>query len=128
MPPRDRFLRSVLWLSAAGNLAGAMLFAFPDSALGRLAGLPPEAPELYRSMVALFILLFGAAYSWLAAQDTIDRPFVLFGAIGKTCAFAVVLVLWLTGEASARSVATMSGDLVFAALLAYGLSIARPAG
>lgn len=128
MHPHERFLRAVLWISAATNLIGAAVFAFPDSAPARLAALPPEAPLLYRFMTALFILLFGAAYAWLAAQPSIDRPFVAFGAMGKACAFALALVLWLAGEGTAPSVALMSGDLVLAALLAYGLARARPLG
>ena len=118
---RERFLRGVLWLAALFNLIGALLFAFPASAASQLAGLPATAPALYRGLAALFILLFGAAYAWLATQTAINRPFVAFGAIGKAAAFLLILVLWLAGEATATSVAAMSGDLVLAGLFAYGL-------
>ena len=104
---------------------GAALFAFPASTASQLAGLPSTAPAVYRGLTALFILLFGAAYAWLAAQPTINRPFVAFGAIGKAAAFAAGSVLWLAGEASATSVAAMSGDLVLAGLFAFGLGRGR---
>ena len=119
---RERFLRGVLRLAAVVNLVGAFLFAFPASTASQLAGLPPTAPAVYRGLTALFILLFGCAYAWLAAQATINRPFVAFGAIGKAAAFALVTVLWLNGEATATSVAAMSGDLVLASLFWFGLS------
>ena len=118
---RERLLRRVLWLASLVNLTGAFLFAFPGSAPSRLAGLPVDAPAVYRAMLSLFILLFGAAYAWLAAQPTINRPFVLFGAIGKASAFLVVAILWLAGAAPVTSVGAMSGDLVLAALFVYGL-------
>ena len=103
---REWFLRRVLWLAALVNVFGAFLFAFPASAPSRLAGLPPDAPIVYRAMTALFILLFGAAYAWLAAQPAINRPFVAFGAIGKASAFALIAVLgslgWRRRPPSAR--------------------------
>jgi hypothetical protein len=121
---RDRLLHRALAVAAVFNLGGAVLFAFPASGLGAVAGLPPDVPVAYRAMTALFILLFGGAYAWLAAQETIDRPFVAFGAIGKASAFLVVLLLWLAGEAAAQSVALISGDLLFAALFAWCLVVA----
>ena len=108
---RERILRTVLWIAAIFNVVGAALFAFPASSASQLAGLPPTVPAVYRALTALFILLFGAAYAWLAAQPTINRPFVAFGAIGKAAAFLLIFVLWLAGEATATSVAAMSGDL-----------------
>jgi hypothetical protein len=111
----------VLWVCALFNVVGALLFTFPASSPSQLGGLPASAPPLYRGLTGLFIFLFGCAYAWLAAQPAINRPFVAFGAIGKAAAFAVVMVLWLAGETTATSVALMSGDLVLAGLLAYGL-------
>jgi len=118
---RERLLRRVLWLASLVNLAGAFLFAFPASATSQLAGLPADAPAVYRAMLSLFILLFGGAYAWLAALPKINRPFVMFGAIGKASAFLVVAILWLAGAATATSVGAMAGDLVLAALFVYGL-------
>ena len=123
---RELLLRRALRASAFFNAFGAYLFAFPASFAGQLAGLPGDVPAAYRALTALFVLLFGGAYAWLAAQPAIDRPFVMFGAIGKACAFATVLVLWLDGAAAARSVAMISGDLAFAALFAWCVAGLQP--
>lgn len=117
---RDPFFRRVLWTSAAFNLGGALLFAFPAS-LGQVVGLPAEVPGIYRAFVALFVVLFGGSYAWLAAQPTIDRAFVAFAAIGKASAFALILLFWIAGEGSLRGVAAGAGDLVFAGIFAWWL-------
>jgi hypothetical protein len=119
---REQILRRALGIAAVFNAGGAMLFAFPANALGEMAGLPAAVPAVYRALVALFVLLFGGAYGWLAVQPTINRPFVAFGAIGKASAFFLVFVLWIAGEVPARGVATISGDLAFAALFAWCLA------
>ena len=108
--------RRILWLSAFANLSGALLFALPASSLGQLAGLPAAVPLLYRAFVALFVLIFGGLYAWLAVQPVIHRPMVALAAIGKGSAFALVLLLWLAGAASVMSVALLSADLALAAL------------
>ena len=113
---RELLLRRALWAVAGFNALGALLFAFPQLPPGRLAGLPAEVPGAYRAFVALFILLFGGAYAWLARSEHPDRPMVLFGAIGKTSAFVLVTLLWLTGAVRGAGVLFASGDLVFAAI------------
>ena len=118
---RDSLLRRALWTAAAFNIGGALLFGFPGSAVAHLAGLPSEVPVPYRALLAMFILLFGGAYAWVARQAVIDRSLVAFGAIGKASAFAIVSVLWLLGDVPARCVALMSGDLALAAIFAWGL-------
>lgn len=112
----DRFIRYVLWASAVFNLGGALLFAFPSSSLGQLAGLPAPVPAVYRALLAQFVILFGGAYAWLAWQKTINRPLLAFGAIGKTAAFILVFAFWLCGEVPARSLLAIAGDLIFAGL------------
>ncbi len=119
---RERILRRALGTSAVFNAVGAMLFAFPAGVFGDLAGLPGAVPAVYRGLTALFVLLFGGAYAWLAVQPAINRPFVAFGAIGKASAFFLVLVLWIAGELPARGVMMISGDLAFAALFAWCLA------
>lgn len=113
---RELLLRRALWAAAGFNVLGALLFAFPRLPLAQLAGLPAEVPGAYRAFVALFILLFGAAYAWLARSAQPDRPMVLFGAIGKTSAFVLAMVLWLAGAFSGVGVLLASGDLGFAAI------------
>ena len=118
---REHVLRPALWTAAFFNLAGAVPFAFPASSMGQLAGLPTEAPVIYRAMTALFVLLFGGAYAWLALQPVINRPLVAFGAIGKAAAFVTVVVLWLRGAVAAGGVLAIVGDMVLALVFAWCL-------
>jgi len=117
---RDDLMRRVLWASVLFNLFGALLFLFPAS-LGRLAGLPAPVPFAYSALLALFIVLFGGSYAWLALQSRFDRPLVAFGAIGKASAFAVVLACWVAGAVEGRAVLAITGDLVLAAIFAWWL-------
>jgi len=117
-------LRRALWLSVPANFGVAALMLAPDSALGRVVGLPAAAPHpVYRVLLALFLALFGGAYAWLAMRLRIDRAFVAFGAIGKALAFGSMLVLWLMGFASGRWTLLMAGDLGFAAVFAWWLVV-----
>jgi hypothetical protein len=118
---RERILRPALWTAAFFNLVGTFLFAFPAYRLGQFAGLPTDAPAIYRALTALFVLLFGCAYAWLAMQPTINRPFVAFGAIGKAAAFLIVVLLWLRGAAPMTSVSAILGDLLLAAVFLWCL-------
>src|SRR5579864_4127071 len=111
---RDKFIRRVLWASVVFNLGAGLLFAFPASPLGQLAGFPTPVPAVYPALLTFFVLLFGGAYAWLALQPTIDRPMVAFAAIGKAGVFALMLVFCLLGEAPARSLLGATGDLIFA--------------
>ncbi len=114
---QESLLRRVLWVAAGFNLLAALLFAFPASFAGQFAGLPAAVPVVYRAMTALLVLLFGGAYGWLALQSVVDRAFVIFGVIGKTSAFVLIVVLWLAGAVSGRGVLIASGDVVLAAVL-----------
>ena len=122
MMPAESFLRRTLWAACGFNLGGAAIFAFPESPLGRLAALPPQAPLVYRAFVALFVLLFAGAYAWAAMREPLERTLIAFGAIGKTAAFALTVALWLAHAVPAASVAAVSGDAVFALLFASGLA------
>lgn len=119
--------RRLLWVAALFNLFAAGLLGFPASKLGQLAGLPATVPLAYRAIVAVFVLLFGACYAWLAAQPEPNRPMVAFGAIGKVSVVALVIVLWLASEASSTSLAVVAGDAVFAALFAWWLARSKSA-
>jgi hypothetical protein len=118
-------MRGALWVSVVYNVGGALLFAFPSSPLGQFADLPTPVPPLYGALLALFVVLFGGAYAWLAQQTTIDRPLVALAAIGKTGVFAVIVTCWLLGEAPGRGVLGASGDLVLAGIFAWWLLVAR---
>jgi hypothetical protein len=129
---QETTFRRVLWASALFNLGGGLLFAFPSSLPSQLVGLPTPVPAVYSTLLALFIILFGGAYAWLALQPTIDRPMVAFSAIGKAAAFFTLFGFWLAGEAPARSVLAILGDLIFAGLFFWWLratrQIGKPAG
>jgi hypothetical protein len=116
---RDRIMRRALWTTAVMNLAGAAMFAFPDS-VGRLGGMPP-GPRVYTAFIAVLVALFGATYAWLARQPRIDRPLVAFSALGKTSFFVVVVACWLDGELPAQALGGATGDLVFATIFAWWL-------
>jgi hypothetical protein len=117
---RDAFIRKVLWATVFYNLAGALAFAFPAS-IGQLAGLPLPVAPIYSVLLAIFVLLFGAAYLWLALQPTIDRPLIGFAALGKASVFVAAIVLWLLGEGPGLFVPGATGDLIFAALFSWWL-------
>lgn len=117
----DRIMRQVLWAAALYTLGGALMFAFPQTPVGRFAGMPTDAPEIYRYFAALFILLFAGMYAWLAMQPSIVRPMVWLGAIGKVLAFLCVFSLWVFGRALFSGVAVFGGDLFFAVLFVMWL-------
>jgi hypothetical protein len=117
---RDSFLRKVLWATVVYNVAGASAFALPAS-IGQLAGLPLPVAPIYSVLLAVFVLLFGAAYAWLALQPAIDRPLVGFAAFGKASVFVAAIGLWATGNGPGLFVPGAVGDLIFAAIFAWWL-------
>jgi hypothetical protein len=118
---RDGLMRRTLKISVIYNFAAAFLFAFPSSSLGRLAGLPPVVPDVYRMLLGFFVVLFGATNAWLAYEPDIDRPLVAFATIGKAGAFGIILTLWLSGRSPGRGVLAAIGDLVLAGIFAWWL-------
>jgi hypothetical protein len=125
---RDTFMRRALAISVVYNLGGALLFAFPSSLVGRLAGFPILVAPIYSTLLAFFVTLFAGAYAWLARQPYIDRPLVAFSAIGKAGAFSVILVFWLFGQGSGRGVVAAVGDLVLAGIFVWWLLGAQEDG
>lgn len=114
-------LKAALLASAVFNMGGMVLFSLPGSLPGQLSGLPVEVPAIYRYLTALFMLLFGAAYAWLAFRPRVDLPMVIFGTVGKLAAFSLMVVLWITAQIETRTLLLVSGDLVFALLFVLGL-------
>ena len=124
----DQLMRLALWASVPANIAVAALFLDPGSALGLGLGLPQPPPHpLYGAMLALMVAAFGIAYAWLARQDVISRAFIVFATAGKSGAFLISLVLWLTGQLSGRFALLMTGDLIFAAVFVGWLLNTRAA-
>jgi len=113
-------MRGALMASAIMNTGAALIFAFPES-LGQIAGLPTPVPRIYTTLLAVFVMLFGVAYGWLARQPVIDRPLVAFSALGKASVFTTILVFWILGDVSGRSVLAAIGDLIVAAIFAWWL-------
>src|SRR5215813_4911977 len=116
----DQLMRGALIASAVMNTGAALIFAFPDS-LGQLAGLPTPVPHIYTTLLAVFVMLFGIAYAWLARQPIIDRPLVAFSALGKAAVFSTILVFWILGYLRTRNVLAAIGDFIFAAIYACWL-------
>jgi len=123
---RDRLVRGALLVSAVFNLGAALVFAFPSS-LGWLAGLPMPVPRAYTTLLAVFVMLFGVAYAWLARQPIIDRPLVAFSALGKASVFSAILVFWILGDLPGRAALGAVGDVVFAVIFAGWLVRSRTA-
>jgi hypothetical protein len=113
-------MRRALWTSVVFNLVGALGFAFPAT-VGRLAGFPSPVPHVYSATLAFLVALFGLTYGWLARQERIDRPIVVFCTIGKAGFFTVVLACWLLGELPASALRAAAGDLALAAVFAWWL-------
>jgi hypothetical protein len=122
----DRLMRGALWLSVPYNLGAAVLLAFPGWWPGQWAGLPAPVPLADSLLLAMFVALFGGAYAWLAAREVIDRPLVGLATIGKIGACTVVVALWLAGDLPARTLLTVSGDAVFAAIFSRWLLSSAP--
>jgi hypothetical protein len=117
---RDHVVRRALGASAVFNVGGAILFGFA-STLGPLVGLPAPVPRVYAALLAMFVLLFGGSYAWLARQPEIDRPLVALAAIGKASAFTLAALFWLLGDIGGRAVIAVTGDLMFALVFAWWL-------
>lgn len=118
---RDRVMRAALWGSVPYNLGAAAVSAFPNSALAQFAGFPSPVHPVYGALVAVFALLFGGAYAWLAMQPVINRPLVFLSATGKLAVFSVVVVFWLSASVSWRLVVASSGDFFFGAIFCWWL-------
>jgi uncharacterized membrane protein YozB (DUF420 family) len=117
---RDSLIRKVLWTTVFCNVLAASAFAFPAS-LGQLAGLPVPVAPIYSMLLTFFVLLFAAAYAWLARQPQIDRPMLAMSAAGKAGVFFIAVALWMVGEGPGLLIPGAVGDFVFAALFVWWL-------
>jgi hypothetical protein len=88
--------------------------------------MPLPVPRIYTSLLAVFVILFGAAYWWRARQPIIDRPLVTLSATGKASVFSVILAFWILGELPDRGLLAAAPDLVFAGIFARWLAGSRP--
>jgi hypothetical protein len=109
-------MRNALFATAAMNLFAAVGFLPPAAGLRALAGLPPGEHPVYLTSVALFVLLYGVGYFWVAAANRPERLFITLAAIGKLGFFTIVLGCWLGGSLPAIAALAASADLVFAVI------------
>jgi hypothetical protein len=104
----------------------------PEAGLGPPYKSPKSSPKvnrdafakvapIYSVLLAIFVLLFGGAYAWLALQPTIDRPLVGFAAFGKASVFVAAVALWATGQGPGWFIPGATGDLIFAAIFGWWL-------
>ena len=112
----EKLTRATLLLSAPFNLVAACGLLFPASSLGQLIGLPSPVPVVYSAILAYMVLIFGGVYAWLALQDSINRPLLAVGVIGKLGVFAICLGLWLMSQADVATVLVSSVDLALGLL------------
>jgi hypothetical protein len=109
-------MRTVLFATAVMNLLGGVIFLPPAAGLRALAGLPPGEHALYLSIVAMFVMLFGLGYLWVAVANRPERLFITLSAVGKLTFFALLVGLWSAGSVPGTVPLTGVGDLVFGLL------------
>ena len=121
----ERLVRGSLALSCPFNLVGAWVFANPASPMGQMLGLPASVDPFYAAACALFVVLFGCAYGWLAMQRDLDRPLLWLGVTGKAGFFVLVGMLWMRAVVHERLVIAASADMAFAAFWFWWLMRVR---
>ena len=110
-------IRPVLWSGAAFNGVVALSMLFP-SMFGLPA--PPPGAQFNAWILSWFVVLFGAAYGWMAMQPAIPRPLVALAAIGKAGVFAIALACLLRHDIGRLPFAVAAVDGLFAlAFLAW---------
>jgi hypothetical protein len=110
------WMRNALFATAAMNLLAGFAFLPPATGPRALMGMPPHEHGVYLSTIALFILLFGVGYLWVAVANRPERLFITLAAFGKLGFFAITLLFWLGGALPATAPLAGSADLVFALL------------
>lgn len=110
------WMRNALFATAAMNVLGGLAFLPPATGPRALMGLPPHEHAVYLALVALFVLLFGAGYLWVAVANRPERLFITLAACGKLGFFLLLLAFWLGGTLPATAPLAGVADLVFAVL------------
>ena len=121
------WLRGALLATAVMNTGAGIAFLPPAQGLRTLMGFPDGEP-LYLATVALFVLLFGAGYLWVALTGHPERLFIALSAAGKLGFVVVVVILWASGGLPLRALVTGLGDLPFGLLFAWWLWSTRTRG
>lgn len=110
------WLRSAMFATAVMNLLASILFLPGSTALRALAGLPDGAPPVYLATIAMFVVLFGAGYLWVAVTGRADPLFVGLAGVGKISFVALLVVFWAGGSLPPSVPLTAVGDLLFGVL------------
>lgn len=105
--------KNILFLSAAINAIGALLFVPPLPQIRGMFGLP-EADAFYLWLVASWILLFGLGYLAMALTGRMERGVLAVGAGAKTTFGLLVMGYVLSGVWPAQASLLAGTDLVLA--------------
>jgi len=111
-------VRWALLASAPLNLAGALMFAPPSTALRATFGLP-EAPAFYQWTLALWVLAFGGAYLHAGWRGRADSSLLALGAFGKGVFVVLMALMAWRGEVPATTALASGSDLVLAVIFGY---------
>ena len=106
-------MRNALFATAVMNLAAGIGFLPPAAGLRGLAGFPAGEQPVYLMTVALFVMLFGLGYLWVAIANRPERLFITLAAIGKISFFGILAALWLAGSLPALAPLAGAADLAF---------------
>jgi len=119
---KDNLMRRALWVNVVTNLGGGLLFAFPSSTLGQLAGLP-----VYLSHRTAYLLRAPRAIRCslrrrlrLARPPTEHKPAARCIRCNRQ-GRSLCCRLRLLGMAQGRGVLPATGDLVLAGIFAWWL-------
>jgi hypothetical protein len=110
------WMRTALFATAAMNLLAGLAFLPPAAGARALAGMPPGEHAVYLSTVALFVLLFGVGYLWVAVANRPERLFITLAAVGKLSFFVLLVAFWATGALPGTAPLAGAADLLFAVL------------
>jgi hypothetical protein len=108
------------------NVAGAVCFAPPVTAVRRQFGLPEPDP-FYLWVLSAWILAFGVAYFVQGWTGRADRGVLALGAWGKGVFAGLLVGLAVTGEVSPLAGVAALPDLALAAVFAGWLWQTRSA-
>ena len=114
-------VRISLAVSAPFNVLAGIAFAHPAGIPGVWLGLPTDTHALYSMFAGYMIGLFGIAYAWMAFQPSIAKPLLMFGAVGKLGAVAIVAALFMAAQVPLSLLLLIAPDILLALLWLFYL-------
>lgn len=109
---KEKIMKWTLIVGALFNFFAATVILFPDT-IGAFSGLPASGSPFYNRMIAMFILVFGFIYGWLATNKEINRSIVGVAIIGKFGVFIVATLSFILGDIVFSAVMPAIIDLLF---------------